>query len=287
MAQRVAVLGTGIMGRGMALTLLRDGHQVAVWNRTREKAEALANEGARVASTIPEAVEAADVVVTMPYDADAVMSVARELPGNIEAGAVWLQCATIGMEGIARVRSFAESEGLALVDSPVLGTKQPAEKGELAALVSGPADLIDKAKPVLESISAKVVRAGERVGQATALKLACNSWLAALTGAVAQSLALTEAQGLDPHLFLEAIDGGAVNSPYAQLKGGMMLEGAYPTSFALDSLAKDLSLITEAARSAGVDTTLINALSERFDAASNAGHGAEDIASVYEAFRRH
>ena len=285
MTTRVAVLGTGIMGRGMAQTLLRTGFEVAVWNRTPEKSQPLADDGATVALSVREAVEGADVVVTMLYDAEAVLGVAHAFLGYLSPGTVWLQSSTIGQEGMERIAELAAAKNVALLDAPVLGTKLPAEKGELAALVSGPTELIDKVQPILEAISSKIVRAGENIGAATALKLACNAWVATITAGLAQSLALTEGQGLDPGLFLEAIDGSGVNMPYAKLKGAAMMAGQYPTAFAVDNLDKDLELITRAADSCGVDTALLGALRERFRTASRAGHGSEDIAAVYTSFR--
>ncbi|MBT1004294.1 NAD(P)-dependent oxidoreductase [Paenarthrobacter sp. DKR-5] len=285
MALAVTVLGTGIMGRGMASHLLSEGFDVTVWNRTPEKAQPLANEGAHVATDVASAVAGAKVVITILIDADAVLEVARELPGALAEGAVWLQASTIGAEGTAAVARFAEQNNLPLVDSPVLGTKQPAESGQLTALVAGPSELIKAARPVLEAISAKVVETGSRIGDGTALKLACNAWLATITAGIAQSLALAAAQGLDPQLFLDAIKGSAVDTPYAQLKGGAMTAETYPTAFALDGLAKDLGLITDAARAHGVDTGILEAVSGRFGTASAAGHGSEDIAAVYESFK--
>lgn len=273
------------MGRGMASTLLRNGFDVAVWNRTPDKARPLADEGAQVAASIKEAVAGAEVVITMVFDAAAVLAVATEFADDFPAGAVWLQSSTIGAEGTARVAELAAGRNLSLLDAPVLGTKQPAETGQLTALVSGPAELVEKALPVLSAISAKVVRAGTGIGAATALKLACNAWVATLTAGLAQSLALAAGQGLDPGLFLEAIDGSGVSMPYARLKGGAMLARQYPAAFAVDSLGKDLGLIAQAARSNHVDTGLLEALASRFHAASAGGHGAEDIAAVYETFR--
>ncbi len=280
----VAVLGTGIMGNGMALTLLRAGFEVAVWNRTPDKARPLADDGARVASSVDEAVAGADVIVTMLYDADAVLEVAGMFAGQLQPGTVWLQSSTIGRAGTEKVAELARRENLLLLDAPMLGTKQPAEKGELTALVSGPAELIDQARPVLEALSSKVVMVGTNIGEATALKLSCNAWVATITAGLAQSLALAAGQGLDPGLFLKAIEGSGVNMPYARLKGDAMIAGAYPTAFAVDNLSKDLHLISEAADGCGVDGALLDALGARFRSASEAGHGSEDIAAVYTSF---
>ena len=119
--------------------------------------------------------------------------------------------------------------------------------------------------------------------QASGLKLACNAWILSITAAAAQSVALADRLGLDPALFLQALDGGPANSPYAQLKGGAMIKGDFTPSFGLDGGRKDLGLILAAAGGAGVDTSLLLGLRSLFDAAAAKGHGDDDLAAVYTA----
>ena len=275
---RVCVLGTGLMGAGMARSLRRAGLDVTVWNRTRAKAEPLAADGIEVADSIGTAVAGADAVITMLYDADAVLAVEDEVTTALSGQVVWLQSATVGVEGIRRI---AERAGSArLLDAPMLGTKQPAEEGKLVPIVSGEPALIESVLPVLDAVGSKTIVAGEKIGDASALKLACNAWIFSITAATAQSLALARALGVDPEQFLAAIDGGAGNSPYAQLKGKAMLAGEFAPSFGLDGVRKDLGLIAEA----DIDHALIDGLRSLFDTASKKGHGADDMAAVFTAF---
>jgi 3-hydroxyisobutyrate dehydrogenase len=137
---------------------------------------------------------------------------------------------------------------------------------------------------VLDAMGAKTVRAGERVGDGTALKLAANAWIASITAATGQSLALAAALGLDPQLFLDAIDGSASDSAYAHTKGASIIAGEFPAQFALDGLRKDIGLIADAALANGVSTTLLDALGRVYADASAAGHGGDDIAAVGTAF---
>ena len=275
---RVCVLGTGLMGAGMARSLRRGGLDVTVWNRTRAKAEPLAADGIEVADSIGTAVAGADAVITMLYDADAVLAVEDEVTTALSGQVVWLQSATVGVEGIRRI---AEEAGSArLLDAPMLGTKQPAEEGKLVPIVSGEPALIEQVRPVLDAVGSKTVVAGEKIGDASALKLACNAWIFSITAATAQSLALARALGVDPEQFLAAIDGSASNSPYAQLKGKAMLAGEFAPSFELDGARKDLGLIAEA----HIDHALIDGLRSLFDTASEQGHGADDMAAVFTAF---
>src|SRR5918993_326596 len=182
-AVTVAVLGTGIMGSGMARSLLRAGHEVRVWNRTADRAKPLAEDGATVAADASEAVRGADVVLTMLFDADSVLQVVGAVVDQIGPDAVWLQTSTIGVDGAERAAAFAAEHGIAALDAPVLGTKAPAEQGTLTVLVSGDPALVDRVRPVLDAIGAKTVVAGDRFGQASALKLACNSFIAVVTAA--------------------------------------------------------------------------------------------------------
>ena len=281
---RVTVLGTGAMGAGVAGSLLRDGHEVTVWNRSAGKASPLGDRGATVASDPGTAVEHAEVVLLTLFDTDAVVDVLEQAAGDAPADAVWVQASTIGVGGTATIVQLAEKYGITLVEAMMLGTKAPAEQGTLTMLAAGPADLLDRVGPVLDAIGAKTVRAGDRVGDGTALKLAANAWIASITAATGQSLALAAALGLDPALFLQAIEGSASDSAYAHTKGAAMIAREFPAQFALDGLRKDIGLITDAARTAGVSTTLLEALGRVYADASAAGHGGDDIAAVGTAF---
>ncbi len=281
---RVTVLGTGTMGAGVAKSLLREGHEVTVWNRSADKARPLADDGATVATDAAAAVQHAEVVLLTLFDTDAVVDVLEAAAGDAPTDAVWVQSSTVGTDGTETIVQLAEKYGITLVEAMMLGTKAPAEQGKLTMLAAGPSDQLEAIDPVLDAIGAKTVRAGERVGDGTALKLAANAWIASITAATAQSLAIARALGLDPALFLDAIDGTASDSPYAHTKGEAMLSGEFAPQFALDGLRKDIGLIGEAARAAGVSTVLVDALDRVYAQASAEGHGGDDIAAVGTAF---
>jgi 3-hydroxyisobutyrate dehydrogenase len=278
---QVAVLGTGIMGAGMARSILRAGHDVRVWNRTAARAQPLADDGATVADTAAAAVDGAEVVLVMLWDTAAVLDVLGAA-GPAAPRAVWLQASTLGPEGIARVE--AAHPDLRLVDAPVLGTKGPAEQGKLVSLLSGsPAD-IETARPAIEGYSARSVFAGERLGPASALKLVANAWVATMNAAIGQSIALAEGLGLDPTLFGEAVRGGAMDAPYLHLKAELIAKGEFPPSFTLDGALKDVELIRAAARGASVADDVLAGLVAVYGRAVEAGHGDEDMSAVYLAF---
>lgn len=279
----VAVLGTGKMGAGMARQLLQHGHDVRVWNRSRDRAEPLAGDGAVVADDPAEAVRGAEVVLTVLFDADSVLEVLEEAAAGLAEGTVLVQSTTVGLDQL-RVAEAAARLGLRVLDAPVLGTRKPAEDGTLVVLASGDPTLRAIADPVLDAIGARTLWVGDEVGAASRLKLVCNAWVASITAATAQSVALAQGLGLDPRQFLEAIGGTATDSAYAQLKGGAMISGEMPVGFDVDGVRKDLGLIRAAAEQGEVSTELVDALLRLFDRAADAGRGGEDMAAVHGAF---
>jgi 3-hydroxyisobutyrate dehydrogenase len=283
-----AVLGTGIMGAAMARSLAREGHEVTVWNRTPERAEATAGDGITACGAVADALLGADVAFTMLYDADSVLDVTPEIVGALGGDAVWAQTTTVGPDGIRRIAEAAGGVGDRLLDAPVLGTRQPAEQGRITVLVSGGTDGSRQlARPAFDAIGARTLDLGGRLGDASALKLAVNSWVASLCAATAQALGLAEALGLEPGLFLEAIQGGASDSAYAQGKGALMLRGAWDEpAFALDSVVKDVGLMVEAARRSGFPDELLTTLLSLYERASERGLGDADMAAVRAAFAR-
>jgi 3-hydroxyisobutyrate dehydrogenase len=280
-----AVLGTGIMGAPMARNLAASGLKVTAWNRTPDKAEALADAGIDVAESAAAAARGADVVVTMLGDGPAVRAVIEGDEPVLEAmerEAIWAQMSTVGVEATAELAELADAAGVAFVDVPVLGTKQPAEAGELILLASGPEEALERCKPAFEAIGARTELLGE-AGRGTRMKLVLNSWVLALTAGLAEAIEVAEALGVDPRRFLEVIDGGPTNAGYAQLKGRMMIEHAFEPSFPLRLARKDADLVLEACEREGVSLPLIDALERSFARAEELGHGDEDMAAVREA----
>jgi 3-hydroxyisobutyrate dehydrogenase len=272
---RVALLGTGLMGAPMGRNMLKAGHDLRVWNRTRERAEALAADGATVCDTPAEACEGAEVVVTMLADAAAVEHAVEGLSFD---GAAWAQMSTVGLRS---TEAFAARAPGAFVDAPVLGSTPQAQTGELTVLASGP---YDRCAPVLDAVG-RTVDLGPEPGAGTRMKLVLNHWVIALVEGLAETVQLAEALGLDPQRFMDIIDGGPMGPPYAKLKGTTMIERRYEPNFPLRLARKDAGLIVEAAEAAGIDAPLARLASERMGAAIEAGHGDEDLSATVEAAR--
>ena len=274
----VAVLGTGTMGAPMARNLAEAGFEVRVWNRTIEKARAV--ERARACETAAEAADGADFLLTMLSDGDAVVETVSG--GVLDGDAVWLQMSTVGVDATERLMKLAADSGTPFVDAPVIGTKQPAEKGELTILASGPRDARERAKPVFDAVGARTVELGD-AGEGTRVKLVINSWLVILVGGLAETIAFAEAIGVDPERFLETIESGPTGPAYAQLKGRMMIARKFDPAFSLALARKDARLVLEAAERHGFDAALVEVVGRKMDEAIAAGHGDEDMAATFYA----
>ncbi|MFI0230944.1 NAD(P)-dependent oxidoreductase [Streptomyces sp. NPDC017086] len=280
----VSVLGTGIMGAAMARNLVRAGHTVRAWNRTRVKAEPLAADGAHVAGTPAEAVVGADVVLTMLYDGPAALEVMREAAPALRSGAAWVQSTTAGVEAIGDLAAFARDQGLVFFDAPVLGTRQPAEAGQLLVLAAGPAGHRAAVTPVFDAVGARTVWTGEdgAAGSATRLKLVANSWVIAATAATGEVLALAKALDVDPHDFFDVIAGGPLDMGYLRAKAKLLLDGPLtPAQFAVATAAKDARLIVRAGEEHGVRLDVAAASAERLERAAAQGHAEEDMVAAY------
>ncbi|MDX2676545.1 NAD(P)-dependent oxidoreductase [Streptomyces sp. NY05-11A] len=282
----VSVLGTGIMGAAMARNLARAGHTVRAWNRTRARAEPLASDGVHVVDTPAEAVRGADVVLTMLYDGPAALDVMREAAPALRAGTAWVQSTTAGIDAIGDLAAFARAHDLVFFDAPVLGTRQPAEAGQLTVLAAGPQAGRDAVAPVLDAVGVRTVWTGEDggAGTATRLKLVANSWVIAATAAAGEVLALAQSLDVEPNAFFELIAGGPLDMGYLKAKTGLILDDRLsPAQFAVTTAAKDARLIVEAGRENGVRLDVAAASAERLERAAAQGHGDEDMAAAYYA----
>jgi 3-hydroxyisobutyrate dehydrogenase len=281
----VAFLGTGLMGLPMAANIADAGMPVRAWNRTADKARPLTEHGATVAATPAEAADGADLLVTMLSDGPTVADVVDA--GVLRAlapGGVWLQMSTVGLEFTERLAALAVDAGVPFVDAPVLGTTVPARTASLVVLASGPEEAIDRGDPVFAAVGGRTLRLGE-AGGGSRLKLVVNSWVLAITQGTAESVALAETLGVDPHLFLQAIAGGPTDSPYTHVKGEAMMSREFPPSFPAKLAAKDARLVLDAAGD-GADLGGIRAALDHLDTTVRLGYGDDDMAAMYYACRR-
>ncbi|HSD24985.1 MAG TPA: NAD(P)-dependent oxidoreductase [Solirubrobacterales bacterium] len=279
----VAVLGAGgTMGMPIAGHIAEAGFEVRAWNRTRERAEPLADKGIEIPATAREASTGASVVLTLLSDADAVLETMEEVDGGLAGmreGTTWLQMSTIGIAGTERCAELADERELVLVDAPVVGTKKPAEEGTLTVLASGPDDARERCEPIFDAVGQKTVWLGE-AGTGTRMKLVVNSWLLSLVEGLAETVAFAEGIGIDPGQFLETISGSPVDNPYAQMKGRMMIERDFEPSFKLELAAKDARLVLEAMERHDLELPMLGAIRAQLEEAA-AEHGDKDMAAAY------
>ena len=283
--RRVAVLGTGTMGAPIAENLLRAGFEVRVWNRSRAKTQGLAGAGAVVATWPAAAAAGVDVLITMLTDGAAVQQVMTGPVGALATlgpGAVWIQMSTVGVDWTDRLADLAARHRVAFVDAPVSGSSQPAQDGQLVILAAGAGPVRSRVQPVFDVLGRQTLWL-PRVGDGSRLKLALNNWLAVLVEGMAETLTLSSALGLDPHLFLTTIAGGPLASPYATNKGTAMLEADYTPGFPLQHAAKDAALAADAAHHHRIELPLTAALLGRWQRAIELGHGADDVAAAITA----
>ncbi|HEX9520874.1 MAG TPA: NAD(P)-dependent oxidoreductase [Streptosporangiaceae bacterium] len=283
----VAVLGIGAMGHGMAASALRAGIPTIVWDRRMEAARDLAEGGAEVAETAADAARRAAVVVTMVTDADAVMSVARDqgMLAALAPGAIWVQMSTIGVAGTGRVVAMAGTErpDVTLVDAPVSGSKDPAERGQLTIFASGPGDARPRVAPLFDALGQHTIWVGE-AGAGTRLKLVNNTWLAFATEAVAASVALARQLGLDTATVADALAGSPLVSAWQEAKLQRIAGGEFSAQFALSLAVKDVHLALEAA---GADRFAVLAcLADEWQQAVDQGLGDQDLTIVTRALEQ-
>jgi 3-hydroxyisobutyrate dehydrogenase/2-hydroxy-3-oxopropionate reductase len=278
---RVAVLGTGRMGGAMAGTLGRSGFKVIVWNRTIDKAaQAAAASGGSVSSTASEAVAEADVVVSSLADDDAVEAVYADAAASLHEPQVVLEMSTISPATTRRVAERVADRGATLLDAPVSGSVSLVESGQLTIMVGGDDEALERARPVLEALSAKLLHVGP-LGTGATMKLAVNALVHGMNEALAESLVLAERAGVDRSTAYEVFASGAAAAPFVLYK-----RAAYerpdetPVAFSLDLVAKDLGLILDLAGEVDASMPQASANLEVVRSAIRAGLGERDLSAI-------
>ena len=282
--ERVAVLGVGTMGHGMATSALRAGIPTIVWNRKPDTTRDLAALGAEVAPSAADAARRAAIVVTMVTDADAVISIARD-QGMLEAlapGAIWAQMSTIGVGGIERVASLVERErpDITLLDAPVSGSKDPAEHGELTIFASGPEEVRPRVAPLFDALGRRTIWVGP-AGTGTRVTIVNNTWLAFAAEAVDASVALAHELGLATETVADALSPGPLVSPWQAAKLQRIADGDFSPQFALSLALKDVRLALEAADPERF--AALACLADEWQAVVEQGLGDQDLTVVSRA----
>jgi 3-hydroxyisobutyrate dehydrogenase len=283
----VAVLGIGAMGHGMAVSALRAGIPTIVWNRTTEATRDLAELGAEIAETAADAARRAAVVVTMVTSADAVISIARDhgMLAAMAPGAVWAQMSTIGVTGTDQVTAMAQAErpDVMLLDAPVSGSKDPAERGQLTIFASGAGEARARVAPLFDALGQRTIWVGE-AGAGTRLKLVNNAWLAFAAESVAASVALARRLGLKTETVVDALDGSPLVSTWQAAKLRRIADGEFSAQFALSLALKDVRLALQAADDDRF--AALACLADEWQQAVDQGLGDQDLTIVTRALEQ-
>jgi 3-hydroxyisobutyrate dehydrogenase len=284
---KVAVLGLGIMGSGMARQLLAAGFEVAVWNRSADKAQPLADEGARIAASPADAGNGAAIVIAMLADDAVSRAVWTGEDGALAAmheGAIALDSSTLTSGWVIELAALAEARGVRFLEAPVTGSRDQAAQGALRFLVGGAADVLEAARPVLDAMGSATVHLGP-VGSGATVKLANNFLCGVQAASLAEALALFEKRGLNVEQAVSVLTEGAPASPLLKAVSRRMLDRAYDPHFFVPLMAKDLSYAGQALAEAGIPSAIAEAARKRFLDAAASGHGEQDIASIIEPLR--
>jgi 3-hydroxyisobutyrate dehydrogenase len=280
---RVAVLGLGIMGRGIAANLLRKGFPTTVWNRTAARAEAFRVLGATVAGSPADAAQGAGVVIDVVTDVAASREVWTGPAGALGAmppGSTAVECATLSVRWIRELSALAQARQVAFVDCPMTGSKEGADKGTLTLLIGAEETDLEKVRPVLEAFSARIFHFGP-AGAGMTYKLINNLILAAQTVATGEGIALAASAGLRLPLVAEAIQTGAMASPIVKTKLPSIIRQDFSdTQFALRWMLKDLRYGLELARELGLRLPMLEKTCELYADAEVRGWGGQDFAAV-------
>jgi 3-hydroxyisobutyrate dehydrogenase len=284
----VAFFGLGIMGSGMARRLLEAGFPLTVYNRSREKAEAIVGQGAKVATAPCDAAARAEILVSMVADDDASRSLWLGEQGAlaaVSAGALLLECSTLSVDWVRELAAAATARGCELLDAPVTGSRNQAASGELNFLVGGSAAALERARPALSAMGRSITHVGP-TGSGALLKLINNFLCGVQAVSLAEAIAVMEQSGLDRTKALDLIVNGTPGSPLFKILSGRMTARDYTPNFLLSLMAKDLAYALAEGAQHGLSLTTVTAALECFKGAVASGNGKKDFSVVVEEFRK-
>ncbi|OGR41873.1 MAG: hypothetical protein A2X35_11215 [Elusimicrobia bacterium GWA2_61_42] len=280
---RIGFVGLGIMGRAMAMNLVKAGFQVTVYNRTRQRTMEFADLGCDVAATPRALAKAADTVIIMVSDTtamDAVMEGPEGVLSAFSGGNTLINMSTLSPAYTAALAKKCYTAGVSFLDCPVSGSKPAAESGQLVILAGGEKTAVEKNGPVLKAMSRAVVYAGPAPA-GTALKLCVNLIVAQLTTALAEAAVLASAQGLDPALIFETLAANpALNCGYFGLKKENILKMDFSPAFPLKHMLKDARFMLAEAAARKIELPVTAAAEALMSRAAASGYGDKDLSAV-------
>jgi 3-hydroxyisobutyrate dehydrogenase-like beta-hydroxyacid dehydrogenase len=282
MQKRIAFVGLGLMGGRMAANLLAKGFSVAVWNRTRARAEPLIAKGATAADSPREAANGADFVCTCVADPKAMDDVFlgdHGISASLRAGMVMIDFSTLGPESTVALERACKEHGAAFLEAPVTGSKMGAESGTLVIMCGGTEDAFTRAQPVLNAVGRKAIHVGV-VGDASHVKLIGNMMIGHMLEGLHEGAALLAKAGIPLAKLLEVVQASGYASPYWDFKGRALEARDFSTHFSIDLMHKDLTLALETGTRLGVPMPGTAAVREVYALARAQGLGEQDISAT-------
>ncbi|HVR72174.1 MAG TPA: NAD(P)-dependent oxidoreductase [Vicinamibacteria bacterium] len=288
MQKRIGFAGLGLMGSRMARNLLQKGFPLTVWNRTPERCEPLAKEGARVARTPRELAEASDVVVACVADPDAaarIMFAEDGIRPAARAGFRYLECSTISPGLVRRMGEVLRAKDADVLEAPVTGSRLGSEKGTLLFMTGGRPETHEELMPVMMAMGTKAIRCGE-LGEASIVKLVGNTVISFMLEGLCEGAVVARKAGVPLAKLLEVVMASGFASPYFAFKGAAIEQRDFDQHFSIDLLVKDQTLMLDEAAARLVPMPGLAAIREVFQAARAQGLGQEDIAAVIKALEK-
>jgi 3-hydroxyisobutyrate dehydrogenase-like beta-hydroxyacid dehydrogenase len=282
MKPNVGLIGLGLMGAPMGLNLLKAGFPLTVWNRTASRAEPLAKQGAKVATTPREVAAQSDVLITIVSDPPALEGVLWGAGGALDGlrrGSIYIDSSTVTPDLARRAAAECATRGVDFLDAPVTGGTWGAEKGELVFMIGGDAGVLKRAQPVLDAVGKKFFLLGPN-GAGQTVKLGMNLILAMQVDALAEALALVSTAGVEGQRLVEVLQSSMGRTALLDIKAPLMLKKEYPSSFPLRLMQKDLRLALELAREKGLTLPAAAAAFDTYTTVKNSSTDDPDYAAV-------
>lgn len=277
---KVGVAGLGLMGSGMARRLASAGHELAVYNRSRQRSEAFKT--AHIAASPKELAGMCDVVIIVVTDFDAAKEVLLGPEGVVASKnqPIVIDASTIAPSQSEYLSQELKKHGIDMLGMPVMGGPAAAESGELTPMVAGSKEMFEKARPVIESLGKNVFYIGEKAGSANAVKLTLNLNIALIATAVSEGITLARGCNIDPSVFVKILNTTYFRTGLSEKKGPKMVEGDFAPSFHLKNMLKDLELATATAQARGIAIPATSTVQQMFRAANNSGFSEQDYTAI-------
>jgi len=286
--RKIGIIGLGMLGNAVASHLLDSGFEITVYNRTKEKTLQMKERGAKVATSPKEIAEHSELIIIIVKDADAVKQVSFEKDGIIEGNhekLIVADMSTIDPSESKKISKKFQEHNIDKLDIPVMGGPNVAITGNLVMMASGNKESFDYCKKVFEKVANKVFFLGES-GVAHSVKLAMNLQITMLALALSEGITLVKKANVDPKIFLEILNSTYFKTGMSEKKAYQMVEGKYNVTFTLANLKKDISTMTNAAKSLGIELPMIKKAGEVYENAVKAGFGEIDYTGIIEYIKK-